>query len=156
VARQRLKPYASFVWRDETGSSVTGRLTCHELAASTLLDAAATIAAASELCSGAVIDSISITYPKADHSPRPALPGAVIDQGAVFIFETADPAQFFPLNIVGVPGTIFDNTQDPPNFYVNTSNPAVAALVGLLSDGIWCNPYGHSLTNLVAAYRIVQ
>jgi hypothetical protein len=154
--RKRLRPYASFTWRDESGDSVTGRLSFAEVAAAVALDAAGNVAALAEGCSGCVIDAISLTYPKDDPDPRPALAGARQENGAVFIFETSDDLQLFVIDMPGVAAGIFDTTQDPPDFYVNRSNTAVAAFVNVMTSGIWCNPWGHTITSLIAAYKIVQ
>jgi hypothetical protein len=65
---------------------------------------------------------------------------------AVFIFETSAPGQFA---VISVPGLRLDLVDTAEPLRVNRQAPAVAALIAELQFGIWCNPFGYSLTNCI-------
>lgn len=67
---------------------------------------------------------------------------------AVLVFETTAADQ---LAVIAVPG-LRPGLVDPadPRLVHRTAAP-VLALIAALQTGIWCNPFGYSLTNCIAA-----
>lgn len=67
---------------------------------------------------------------------------------AVFVFETTAAGQ---LAVVAIPGLRSDLVDTAAPHLVDLTAAPVQALISALQTGIWCNPFGYSLTNCIAA-----
>lgn len=66
---------------------------------------------------------------------------------AVLVFRTTAPGQ---LALVSIPGVRFDLVDANDPSAINLVAPPVAALIAALTNGLYCNPFGHVLTECAA------
>lgn len=88
-----------------------------------------------------------VTFPVIELAPARPAAGADATRTAVLVFETTAPGQ---LAVLAFPGLRPDLVDPVDAHLVNLAAPPVAALISALQTGIWCNPFGYSLTNCIA------
>jgi hypothetical protein len=69
-------------------------------------------------------------------------------RAGVFVFETSEPGQLAVIRIPGLRPHLVD--QAAPHL-VDLAQPAVTDMITALQSGLWCNPFGYSLTICIAA-----
>lgn len=148
-----LAPVAQVVltWVDGTGTSTTTR---HWIGSGT--GAAAAIAAAESLAaaaaglSGCALARVSVTYSSGNIATEPRGDGS--GEAGVFVFDTATAGQYAVVTVPAIPAALHPGLPAGDGVTIAPAAPTVLALVEELVAGPWCNPFGHQLVELAAAY----
>lgn len=107
-------------------------------------------------CTGCAIVEQRYVLPGVElATPNPA-PGISTPRHAVFIFSTVAPDQYAIIAVPGMRNDILMTIGPGAGVAINPNHPAVAALVGELTNGSWLNRFGHAITALEAAYLQVR
>lgn len=77
----------------------------------------------------------------------PADGAGAVFRCAVLVFRTSTPGE---LAVISVPGLRLDLVDPADEERVNLEAPPIAALIATLTNGAYCNPFGHILTECVA------
>lgn len=99
--------------------------------------------------SGAILARQSVTYRSIIDNPSAADSGTMVGYYTVLIFSTTNPDEYSMVTIPAIkPEYVL---ADGPNsgLVLDTLNPAVISLVDNITSGIWCNPFGFGLVELV-------
>jgi hypothetical protein len=98
------------------------------------------------LPSSCVAITARVTYTVDEQAPAPGAGDAT--RTGVFVFSTTEPNQFAVVAIPGLRGELVDPAA---THLVDLTAAPVQALISALETGIWCNPFGYSLTTCIAA-----
>lgn len=143
--------HVALTWVDETDTSTTTRhFLPSSISPSTAIAEAISLAASAAGLSGCRVARVSVTY--RDEGQSETLRGNGTGETGVFIFDTATPGQFA---LVALPAVRLELHPAPPagdGITIDPTNLAVFNLVERLVNGPWCNPFGHPISALAAAY----
>lgn len=74
----------------------------------------------------------------------------------VLIFSCEGEDQYFILAIPAINPALLETITPNSNPQLNVDDPTLAALIAELTNGQWCNPFGHVIVKLEAAYFQVR
>lgn len=151
------QPYIWFQLRDASNTLATQRYHIHHGA-----EAAAGLAAATTMrgrlsgCSSCAIIEQRYVLPFVELFPNDPQAASDVRRCGVFVFSTAEPDQWFVLAVPGIRDELLTVDGVAPGVLINQDAPEVAALVEEMTSGRYCNPFGHIITQLEAAYLQVR
>jgi hypothetical protein len=97
--------------------------------------------------SGCQLNGYSVNYPRRENAPRTALADSRVERKGVLRFRGANgfPAGFTIPSIL--PSLLYSSGR------IDEDNTAVAALIALITGGIWTDSRGDDITTLDSAYE---
>lgn len=114
--------------------------------------AAATLTSVVGALSGAAITSRHIVY-RGIEMPRPAPPGVAPVAGAgVFVFSCSDPDTYAVIVVPGIRMDLLVIAGAGAGILIDQAAADVVAFADAMIAGIFCNPFGVQLLELVAAF----
>lgn len=138
---------------DETGSSslMRGSLAAGT-SASTALAYVTDLASAVAAISSCVVVRVSVSFRIVQQPlPAPSPPERTIDEG-VFIFQTSEDDKLAVFVFSGFPETLLETDGCFSGVRIDTDSAALAALISLISGGIWTDPFNVDLTDVLTGY----
>lgn len=125
-------------------------------AASAAQSAATSLRGTLQPCTGCAFLEQRYVLPFVELATPAPVAGVMAQRHGVFVFSTATPDQYAIIAIPGLLNSLLMTTGPGAGVAIDTTMPAVAALVAELTNGTWCNKYGYIITTLEAAYLQVR
>lgn len=140
-------------WRvlDESGTRGTQRVYIQRAGINAAQSAGAGLRSVFRAMSGCSYLEQQLVLPAVELFPAPAA-GSDVRICALFVFGCATPEQYALISIGGIRPELIMQTGCAAGVNIDTSAPAVAALIAELTSGRYCNQFGHTITQLAAAF----
>lgn len=151
------QPYILYQLRDDSGTLGTQRYSVHHgvqpgaarASADALRARLGAMSGCAILRQHYILPGVELMRPAAAAGPR-------VQRCGVLVFSTAEPDALGLVVIPGIRDELVMASGQGAGLCLDTTAPALAALVAELTSGRWCNPWGHVLLELEAAYIQVR